>query len=283
MYQFEVADIKTGNPVLDQQINGAFRQLTEQLRFWFQNIDEDNFNDGARIPVTEGGTGGKTPQEARENLGAMAADQIISVDQGGTGGKTQAEAFKNIVSPGGEVAGNLILKNGVGLNARLSNGETKNLIVRHTSDNIWIGSAEGENQGSVYLATKSTGNAYVSRNDERSLIYDRGNVWKTLWSGTAWSVGESKTIEGADGYSVFMVATGANSTPFLLYRNGNAIRGGGFYPSGVKNWINTVAFTISGNTLTYLHSGIHTVSLSSGAIGDLATDSLKLIKFIGVV
>lgn len=214
---------------------------------------------------------------------SKALGAVRPIELGGTSGTTQTEAFNNIVAPGGEITGKLILKNGEGLNAHMANGTVLNLISRHTSDNIWVGSAEGGTQGGVILATRTDGNAFVSRDNVRSKILDYGIVGKSLWTGS-WSVGEDpKTIAEAENYTIFLTATATNTTPFLLYRNGTRISGGGLYASGAKNWINAVSFTISGNQLTYSHSGTHSVGLGSGAIGDLATDNLTLVKLIGIV
>ena len=190
--------------------------------------------------------------------------------------------FDSIVAPGGTMTGKLSFNNNLGINALLSDGTTAGMIGRNEHNNLWLGSATNEAQGDVFLATSSVGNAFVSRNNIRTKILDYGIVGKTLWTGS-WAVGEAKMIAEVENYSLFLTAAGANSTPILIYRNGNVLRGGGFFPSGAKNWILTVAFTISGNTLTYLRSGTHTVSLSSGAIGDLASDDLTLVKLIGIV
>ena len=209
-------------------------------------------------------------------------DMIVPIENGGTKGATRQEAFNNIVAPGGTMTGKLNFNNNLGINALLSDGTTAGMIGRNEHNNLWLGSATNEAQGDVFLATNSSGNAFVSRNNVRTKILDYGIVGKTLWTGS-WAVGEAKTIDGASDYTLFLAASGANATPVLLYRNGTRISGGGFYPSGSNNWSNLLSFTISENTLTYTHYGCHTVSLSNGAIGNLVSDDFTLVKLIGIV
>ena len=171
------------------------------------------------------------------------------------GEATQADAFSNIVSPGGKMTGALTMNNNVSVNSKLSDGTVANLIGRNSSNNLWIGTAdEGvmEKQGSVYLATSDTGNAYVSRNNVRDKILDYGFVGKLLWEGN-WSSGTISIPETSQ-YTLFMMYTltstgSAMATPILgMKYNTSWIRGLGAYNSSTTLFISTVAITLSGNS-----------------------------------
>lgn len=191
--------------------------------------------------------------------------------------------FDSIVSPGGEITGALTMNNNVSVNSKLSDGTTANLIGRNTANNLWIGTAdEGvmEKQGSVYLATSDTGNAYVSRNNVRDKILDYGFVGKLLWNGT-WSSG-SVTVPDTSQYRLFMIytqtATGdAMATPILGMKFNNSwLRGVGGYNSASALYISTVAITLSGNTWTV--SQVISNNLGSGSKTDVTiTDIYGLI------
>lgn len=187
--------------------------------------------------------------------GALNLNVPLAVASGGTGANTASGAFSNIVSPGGEMTGALTMNNNVSVNSKLSDGTTANLIGRNTANNLWIGTAdEGvmEKQGSVYLATSDTGNAYVSRNNVRDKILDYGFVGKLLWEGN-WSSGTISIPETSQ-YTLFMMYTltstgSAMTTPILgMKYNTSWIRGPGAYNSSTTLFISTVAITLSGNS-----------------------------------
>lgn len=187
--------------------------------------------------------------------GALNLNVPLAIASGGTGSNTSSGAFSNIVSPGGVMTGALTMNNNVSVNSKLSDGTTANLIGRNTANNLWIGTAdEGvmEKQGSVYLATSDTGNAYVSRNNVRDKILDYGFVGKLLWEGN-WSSGTISIPETSQ-YTLFMMytltSTGSNmATPILgMKYNTSWIRGPGAYNSSTTLFISTVAITLSGNS-----------------------------------
>lgn len=215
--------------------------------------------------------------------GALNLNVPLAVASGGTGANTASGAFSNIVSPGGEMTGALTMNNGVPIFGKLSDGNVSTLITRHTSDNIWIGSADAEgalNQGSIYLATSDTGNAYVSRNNVRGKILDYGFVGKQLWEGT-WSSG-SITVPNTSQYKLFMMyvrtlADGSMATPILgLKYRGTRIRGPGGYNSSATLYVLTVDITLSGNTWTFGEC------ISNNFTNDTKTD-LKIIEIYGIV
>lgn len=215
--------------------------------------------------------------------GALNLNVPLAVASGGTGANTASGAFSNIVSPGGEMTGALTMNNGVAIFGKLSDGNVATLITRHTSDNIWIGSANAEgalNQGSIYLATNDTGNAYVSRNNVRGKILDYGFVGKLLWEGK-WSSG-AVSVPDTSQYKLFMIytqtATGtAMATPILGMKYNNSwLRGVGGYNSASALYISTVAITLSGNTWTI--SQVISNNLGSGSKTDVTiTDIYGLI------
>lgn len=213
---------------------------------------------------------------------SKALGAVRPIELGGTSGTTQTEAFNNIVAPGGEITGKLILKNGEGLNAHMADGTVLNLISRHTSDNIWVGSAEGETQGGVILATRTDGNAFVSRNNERSKILDYGFVGKELWSGSL-SAGSSITLPEINDYTTFVGKITGNATPMILTRDKTASRisGGGMLSSGAKAWFNIATLSVNGSTLTFNNGGVFSVGLGSGSIGDL-NNEITFSKIIGI-
>lgn len=215
--------------------------------------------------------------------GALNLNVPLAVASGGTGANTASGAFSNIVSPGGEMTGALTMNNNVSVNSKLSDGTTANLIGRNTANNLWIGTAdEGvmEKQGSVYLATSDTGNAYVSRNNVRDKILDYGFVGKLLWEGT-WSSG-SISIPETSQYTLFMMyvrtlADASMATPILgLKYRGTRIRGPGGYNSSATLYVVTVDITLSGNTWTFGEC------ISNNFTNDTKTD-LKIIEIYGIV
>lgn len=191
--------------------------------------------------------------------------------------------FDSLVSPGGEMTGALTMNNNVPVNSKLSDGTTANLIGRNTANNLWIGTAdEGvmEKQGSVYLATSDTGNAYVSRNNVRDKILDYGFVGKLLWEGN-WSSGTISIPETSQ-YKLFMFYTettsgGTMGTPILGMKHGNTyLRGVGGYNSSSALYISGLAITLSGNTWTV--SQVISNNLGSGSKTDVTiTDIYGLI------
>lgn len=215
--------------------------------------------------------------------GALNLNVPLAIASGGTGSNTSSGAFSNIVSPGGEITGALTMNNNVSVNSKLSDGTVANLIGRNSSNNLWIGTAdEGvmEKQGSVYLATSDTGNAYVSRNNVRDKILDYGFVGKLLWEGT-WSSG-SISIPETSQYTLFMMyvrtlADASMATPILgLKYRGTRIRGPGGYNSSATLYVVTVDITLSGNTWTFGEC------ISNNFTNDTKTD-LKIIEIYGIV
>lgn len=191
--------------------------------------------------------------------------------------------FDSIVSPGGEITGALTMNNNVSVNSKLSDGTVANLIGRNSSNNLWIGTAdEGvmEKQGSVYLATSDTGNAYVSRNNVRDKILDYGFVGKLLWEGT-WSSGTISIPETSQ-YKLFMFYTettsgGTMGTPILGMKHGNTyLRGVGGYNSSSALYISGVAITLSGNTWTF-------VECVSNNFGTDAKSDIVIVKIYGLI
>ena len=215
--------------------------------------------------------------------GALNLNVPLAIASGGTGSNTSSGAFSNIVSPGGEMTGALTMNNGVTINGKLSDGNVATLITRHTSDNIWIGSADAEgalNQGSIYLATNDTGNAYVSRNNVRDKILDYGFVGKLLWEGN-WSSGTISIPETSQ-YKLFMFYTettsgGTMGTPILGMKHGNTyLRGVGGYNSSSALYISGLAITLSGNTWTF-------VECVSNNFGTNAKTDIIIVSIYGLI
>lgn len=182
--------------------------------------------------------------------------------------------FDSIVSPGGEMTGALTMNNNVSVNSKLSDGTTANLIGRNNSNNIWIGTAdEGvmEKQGSVYLATSDTGNAYVGRNNVRDKILDYGFVWKELWTGT-WSSG-TISVPGSSEYGLFQIRLSGQGTTIPVLKHGQHLRGMGGYSSATPTII-TYQFTatISGDTWTFV--ACNSENHSTNAVTSLVISSI---------
>ena len=201
------------------------------------------------------------------------------------GEATQADAFPNIVSPGGEMTGALTMNNNVSVNSKLSDGTVANLIGRNSSNNIWIGTADDgamQKQGDIFLATSADGNAYVSRNDVRSQILDRGVAGKVLASGLSLTPGNSVNVPGSSEYSLFLVKASGVTTPWLLWRNSTRVTGNGAYSTESNMWISAMSFTTSGDTMTFANYSQMAFSMTNGSAGSI-TDTTTVTTIIGVL
>ena len=245
MYQFNIPTMQSGPESKDRQINSMIAQLTEQLQFYLNNMDEDNLNDNALIPAHNGGTGAK--------------------DQPG--------AFRNIVAAGGKLYGWLEFQNALGIYVDLSDGTACNLITRNVANNIWIGTEDAgsaQMQGNIYLATGSSGNVFISRNGARHKMLDYSFVFQQLFSGS-FSSG-SITVSGMSKYHIYLIYFDGDNTPLIALRRGNVVRGIGGFSSGSNNpWINTIGLSISGDELTYGNATQFYINSSTKAIGSITT------------
>lgn len=193
--------------------------------------------------------------------------------------------FDSLVSPGGEMTGALTMNNNVSVNSKLSDGTVANLIGRNSSNNIWIGTADDgamQKQGDIFLATSADGNAYVSRNDVRSKVLDRGIAGKTLASGLNLTPGNSVSVPGSSEYNLFLVRASGSTTPWLLWRNGTRVTGNGSYSTGSNMWISAMSFTTSGDTMTFASYSQIAFSMTNGSAGSI-TDTATVSSIIGLL
>ena len=197
-----------------------------------------------------------------------ASQAILSVTATGKGigvGKYAASDNLFDVAWSAQFREGVLLPNGKNLQSALGDGTAANLLLRNSANNIWIGTEDtgsAEKQGNIYFATKSTGNAYISREKSRSRMLDYGFVLKKLWSGSFSSDGESITVPGIGDYALFLLSVSGGSTPVLGMKNGSVLRGIGGFASGSKLWVNTVGFTVSGETLSYGSAAVVSVNAS---------------------
>lgn len=191
--------------------------------------------------------------------------------------------FDSLVSPGGEMTGALTMNNNVSVNSKLSDGTVANLIGRNSSNNIWIGTADDgamQKQGDIFLATSADGNAYVSRNDVRSQILDRGTVGKTLASNLSLAPGDSVSVPGSSEYTLFLVFAGSNTTPWLLWRNGNRVTGNGSYSTSSNMWISAMSFTTSGDTMTFASFSQMAFNMQDGSVARIDEEPTSAVTSI---
>lgn len=207
---------------------------------------------------------------------ASTAFTLMNFHQSGTAigiGKVAEDINQFDVNIPSNFRKGILLQNGQPVNSPLSDGTNCNLIVRHSSNNIWIGSADAEgaiDQGDIYLATKLGRDAYVSRNNERHKVLDYSFVFQQLFSGS-FSSG-SITVSGMSKYHIYLIYFDGDNTPLIALRRGNVVRGIGGFSSGSNNpWINTIGLSISGDELTYGNATQFYINSSTKAIGSITT------------
>jgi len=210
---------------------------------------------------------------------AQAIVSITATGKGmGIGKYAAADGLLDVAWPARFGEG-ITLPNGKSLLSSLSDGSEANLITRNSADNIWIGSASNEAQGNIYLATKASGNAYVSRANVRSCLLDYGIVMKKLWSGSFGPDSNPITVPGIGAYTLFFLNLAGSVTPVLGIREGSALRGVGGYASGSNLWVNTVGLTLSGETLSYTSAAA--ASINAG--GTSYSSGTAIVELYGIL
>lgn len=184
-------------------------------------------------------------------------DNIVPIISGGTGADNRVNAFNNIVAPGGELTGNITLTQGTRISGDLSDGTAVNLLLRSSDNNVWIGSENmigAEDQGHVYLGVGENKNIYVKRYGKASQrILDYGFNRKLLLSSATLGSGSITITDGNfEDYRTFIVQTSGSTGALLCVRRDEKVRGGCIFSSaGNRIYLETISFTVSGQTLTY--------------------------------
>jgi len=230
---------------------------------------------------------GATETDALEKQG----DVFLSTDSAGNAYVSRNNVRSKIFDEK-SIRSGFQLDNATPITALLADGTSSDLVRRAANGNVFLGThtsvGNASKQGNAYLCVGATGDAYVNRTTEGTTgtskkILDYGIVGKSLWSGS-WAVGDaSKTIAGISEYTLFVIKLAGEYTPLYAIKNGSKIRGGGLYATASNNWVTAIGFSVSGNTLTFDNVGVHSVSLSTGAVANMTVNAKSIEEIIGIV
>jgi len=170
--------------------------------------------------------------------------------------------------------GGIVLPNNVAYRHKLADGTSAASLHRNFNNAIIVGEWDNANQQHAFLCVGTGGIAYVRVPGTSYEIYHKGNVRKSLWSGS-WSSGNI-TVPNLTDYWFYEVCFSGTDARAIVDRASTYITGG--MPLNPNASPETVSFscTYSGTTLTlnYARRMTHTPSGSHGGATDLTVSSI---------